>query len=199
MQCTAQTKSGKPCKSDAIRGGTVCRMHGGGSPKVQAKAAVRAEVERWGLSGKQAVDDPGETLLRLVTALRVKVERIGDAIQAKIDQGRELYGDEFTLESVLIGDTFVATQFETKKSGEYIRGLVKLEADAQNDLINASAKAIAAGLAERQVRLAERQGELLYAVMLAIATDPVLALTPAQRKAMPDVIDLHVARAVAGE
>ena len=39
--CTARRKNGQPCGAKAIRGGTVCRMHGGGAPQVKAAAAAR--------------------------------------------------------------------------------------------------------------------------------------------------------------
>ncbi len=41
-RCTAKSKStGKGCQSPAIAGGTVCRMHGGSAPQVQAAARER--------------------------------------------------------------------------------------------------------------------------------------------------------------
>lgn len=41
-QCTARGKHSKlPCRNDAIRGGNVCRMHGGSAPQVKKKAAQR--------------------------------------------------------------------------------------------------------------------------------------------------------------
>lgn len=41
MRCHARTRQGKQCGSKPIRGGAVCRMHGGGAPQVKAKAADR--------------------------------------------------------------------------------------------------------------------------------------------------------------
>ena len=42
MQCTATAKSsGNQCGRDAIRGGNVCRYHGGAAPQVQMAAARR--------------------------------------------------------------------------------------------------------------------------------------------------------------
>ena len=39
-RCTAKSKqSGEQCKRYAIKGGTVCKIHGGGIPVVKAKAA----------------------------------------------------------------------------------------------------------------------------------------------------------------
>ena len=42
MQCKAKAKStGKPCRRNAIAGGTVCQVHGGAAPQVKRKAAER--------------------------------------------------------------------------------------------------------------------------------------------------------------
>src|SRR5215217_291689 len=49
VQCRATSRAGKQRKNKAIPGGTVCRFHGGASPDVDSKAAVRAEVMNWGL------------------------------------------------------------------------------------------------------------------------------------------------------
>ena len=41
-KCVGHSKqTGKLCTQPAIRGGTVCRYHGGGAPQVQAKAKER--------------------------------------------------------------------------------------------------------------------------------------------------------------
>lgn len=41
-QCTAKSRqTGERCKNYAIRGGTVCRFHGGATPSVKRKAALR--------------------------------------------------------------------------------------------------------------------------------------------------------------
>lgn len=41
MRCVATRRNGEQCGSRPIRGGTVCRMHGGGAPQVKAKAEAR--------------------------------------------------------------------------------------------------------------------------------------------------------------
>ncbi len=187
MICTAKTKRGTPCKLHAVKGAKVCIRHGAAAPQVKAKAAVRAEVMKWTLG--DAVDDPGEVLLRLVTQSRMRVDSYAELIEQKIADGQELYGETFTLENILVGSTY----FEGQKTGEYIRGLVQLESQERDRLGMFAAKAIAAGLAERQVRLAERQGELLAELMRMITTDPEMGFTPAQREAMPHVLRRHLA------
>ena len=187
-QCTAKAKSsGGQCKRQAIPGGTVCRWHGGSVPKVAALAAVRVEVSKWQLG--DAVDDPGEVLLRLVTQSRMRVEQYAAVIELKVSE----LGPGMTLESVLIGDTMIAVEDGAEKSGEYIRGLVQLEAQERDRLANFCQKAIAAGLAERTVRMAERQGEMLAAVLMAVIGSSILGLSDAQRKVFPDVVRAELA------
>ncbi|MEX5636994.1 hypothetical protein [Parafrankia sp. FMc2] len=61
--------AGKPCRNPPVRGGTVCRMHGGSAPTVKAKAAERTADA--GLRGVLAgyditpVGDPFNELLTL--------------------------------------------------------------------------------------------------------------------------------------
>lgn len=80
-------------------------------------------------------------------------------------------------------------------TGEQIRGLAQLEAAERERCAGFAAKAVAAGLAQRQVELAERQGALLVELLTAMFDD--LGLTDEQREAAPDVLDRHL-RLVAG-
>lgn len=187
MNCSAKTKAGNPCGRHAVTGATVCAVHGGSAPQVKAMAAVRAEVSRWQLG--DAVDDPGEVLLRLVTQSRMRVEQYAAEIERKVAE----LGPGMTLESVLVGDTLVVGEFSETKVGEYIRGLVQLEAQERDRLAAFCAKAIAAGLAERTVRMAERQGEMLAAVLMAVIGSQILGLSDAQRKVFPDVVRAELA------
>jgi hypothetical protein len=182
----------KPCANAPIKGGTVCHAHGGQAPQIRRAAAVRAEVESWGLGDTTA--DPGEILLRLVTQSAMRAERYAklleqayeaaerlkqvDADQPVIDAASESDEDELPerqvarkdLERVfqvggvaaLIGKTYgISTTGHIFESGEALRGLAKLEADERDRCANFAAKAIAAGLAKRQVEIAEAQAKIV--------------------------------------
>lgn len=69
-QCSAASKqTGNRCKNYAIRGGTVCKFHGGGSAVVRRKAALRLAA---------LVDPAIATLGREM----VKAEKSSDRIRA---------------------------------------------------------------------------------------------------------------------
>jgi hypothetical protein len=44
-QCVATTRAGRRCGTQAMRGATVCRLHGGKAPQVQRRAMVRASFQ----------------------------------------------------------------------------------------------------------------------------------------------------------
>lgn len=73
-RCTARRVDGEPCRRFAIKGGTVCRTHGGAAPQVVAKAKVRLQ---------NAADLMARELLNLVTGAEseaVKLAAIRDAL-----------------------------------------------------------------------------------------------------------------------
>jgi hypothetical protein len=206
VQCKAISKnSGKQCKRKAIPGGTVCRYHGGGAQQVKAKAAVRAELIGWGL-GDTTVD-PGEVLLRLVTQSAARAERYAllleeayeaaerlkqahDAGELKIESSEMAETARRDLDRIfntggvaaLVGNTYgAAKDVGAYVTGEAIRGLADLEAQERDRCANFATKAVAAGLAERTVRIAERQGQLMVEMVQAALRE--VDLSPEQASA----------------
>lgn len=184
-------------------GSDVCDSHGGKAPQVKARAAVRAEVIAWGL-GDTTVD-PGEVLLRLVSQSAARVEFYGGLLRQAYEAAERLQRAETLPQSdllaaetaradlervlnhggvaALIGHTYAADkQAGVFATGEAIRGLAQLENAERDRCANFAAKAVAAGLAERQVRLAEKHGAMLAAVLAEVVrglgsdpTDPQVA------------------------
>jgi hypothetical protein len=135
--------------------------------------------------------DAGEVLLKLVTQAAYRVELYSSLLaEAYIlaEQGQEL--DPLMRKGgvgVLIGYRYgVDRMGNTFPVEEAIRGLVRLEAEERDRCANFATKAIAAGLAERQVRLAEQQGAMLYAVLNAVLGD--LNLSPQQEALVGEVV-----------
>lgn len=170
QQCLAILEKGQ-CERWALRGATVCNDHGGQLPNVKRKAVVLGELMDWGLT--DTTEDPGEILLRLVTQSSRRVALYSYLLMQAYEHA-ELIGRESQMPSfpsgvqALIGGTFSATNDgHVYQTGEQIRGLVALEAQERDRCANFATKAIAAGLAERQVRIAERVGESIVAAITA--------------------------------
>lgn len=211
--------TGQPCKNSANKGGTVCNAHGGRAKQVRAKAAIRAELEDWGLGDTNV--DPGEVLLKLVSQSAARAERYARLLEEAYDAAERLkaaHDAEELIETVegfeetsamqvaredlrrifstggvaaLIGHTYDSSKDGgIYATGEQIRGLADLEAKERDRCANFAAKAVAAGLATRQVELAERQGALIAQLLLAVFDE--LDLTDAQREVAPDVLDRHL-------
>ncbi len=170
------TNPHEPCQRYPRKGSKVCDSHGGRAPQVKAKAEVRAEVERWGLGDPDV--DPGKTLLRLVSQSSGRVEHYA------AEQARVVDLCDGDLQKALVGEVWVTDENGgSHKSGEYIRALTRLEADERDRLANFCKLAIAAGLAERQVRLAEHLGaefaQVIAGVARALGHDPAEPATAA--------------------
>ena len=77
-QCTAKSKrSGERCKR-VVRGGGVCRMHGGAAPAVRAKQLARVAVQQAALDVRSvnpsmAPASPGEVMLDQMQSARERV------------------------------------------------------------------------------------------------------------------------------
>lgn len=177
-RCTARRSNGEPCKRWATNGALVCTSHGSRAPQVAAKAKVRAAVAAWGLGDEHV--DPAETLLRLLSQSRWRADHYAAEMERQVQ--------EHGLADTLIGDTLVIDPQSGAqvKVNEYVRGLARLEAEERDRCANFAKLAIAAGLAERQVRIAEKQGALIEQVLTAAFGE--LELTEGQRAAAPAAI-----------
>jgi hypothetical protein len=181
-KCSRKRADGQPCKANAVRGTDPlsCRRHTGKSlAKVRAEVAVRQEVLAWGLGDTRT--DPGELLLRLVTQAALRADAYARELARVVD---ERDGD---LKKALTGDSYTTggeDGDQPVKTGEYIRAITKLEADERDRAANFATKAIAAGLAERQVRLAERQAELAAQFVHAVLDELGVGGTPQAQAAI---------------
>lgn len=177
-KCKGRKKNGSPCGSWAIRGSMVCAQHGGMAPQVRAKAKVRAELESWGLG--ETTLDPGEVLLRLLSQATWRAERYSLAISEQVER----HG----LHEALVGDRFVVDPNTGSliKIDEFIRGLAQLENAERDRAAKFAEMAIKAGLAERQVRLAERQGLIIEKVLTRVFSE--VGLTEEQQAMAPAII-----------
>lgn len=183
--CTSLSKrSQQLCRGPALRGTDKCPSHGGKAiERAKAEGQVRLEAMKWGL-GDSTVD-PGEVLLRLVTQSAARAEKYAAVMGQLVAEHDGDLRKALTANTYTVGEDGSAT-----KTGEYVRAMARLEADERDRCATFATKAVAAGLAERQVRLAERQGAMLAQVIKAILDD--LGLTAAQQALVGEVVPRHL-------
>src|SRR5262245_47414799 len=74
LRCGARTRAGKPCQSPAVRGGTRCRMHGGGAASGALPGNQNALTD--GLYTRNAIEERRQVmdLLRRSRSLIKEIE-----------------------------------------------------------------------------------------------------------------------------
>lgn len=170
-QCTATNRQGGRCKRWAIRGGTVCAMHGGKIPNVKA-AAERRLAEREALLALEAFGipievDPHTALLQELHRTAGAVAWVG-AIVAGLSREEEYLDDEGHAKDTLVwgitkqkqGGDDEGTTWEAKPNIWY-----ELWARERKHLTEVAAACVKAGIEERRIQLAEDQGRLLAVVI----------------------------------
>lgn len=172
-------------------------MHSGKTGKrAKAQGAVVVELSRWGLTDETV--DPAETLLRLLAQSRRRADLYAELLQKAFD------GDpDFPAElggaglSALVGFKYALTRDgDPVAVEEATRGLAELEAAERDRCARFAKLALDAGIAERQVRLAEQQG-----AMVADVIDRVLAalgLSDEQRALVPTIVPRELRAVTAG-
>ena len=173
-QCIATSRrSGERCKRHALAGATVCSKHGGSAPQVKAAAARRVEAERAAAAvariGLRVEGDPIAHMLDVIAYQAGMVAYWRSVVEA-LDDDSLTWG---TTKVKIGGDDGGETQ-EAKPHIAY-----SLLDEAQSKLVRYCAEALKAGVAERQVRLAEQQGSLMSALQRAVLSrmlDAVLGL-----------------------
>lgn len=206
-KCTATARTGNQCGNWAVKGASVCRMHGGSAPQVRQAAKARAAsidahhaAERMVARAGVGVD-PIEHLLESLHRAAALVEVWG-AMVAGLDARAEAYADahgtirgeigyrEASSESpdeleVVSRDALIVLN----RSGMgQVHPFVQEYTQALERRARFAKLCIDAGVAERQVRIAEQQGALLAQVIRGILTD----LGVQDRPEVPAIVRRHL-------
>jgi hypothetical protein len=207
MQCSAHSRNGNQCRAKAVKGATVCRMHGGSAPQVKRAAEVRAarmqahaEAERMvALAGVEA--DPMQHLLdslyraaalmavwgQMVAALDAKAaEEAAEHDRLRGELGySEAAEDSYDTLVVHSRDRLLALD---RHSMAQVHPFVAEYQQALERRAKFAKLCIDAGIAERQVEIAEEQARLIADVIRGILTD----LGVADRPEAPAVVRKHL-------
>lgn len=191
-KCKAKKSNGQPCGKWPRHGQDVCETHGGNAPQALAAASRRVAdqvaeqaVKTYGLP----VDvSPTEALLDEVKWTAGHVAWLREQVQA---MEREALTWGLTKREDHGATEFPGVNLTEQATPNVWLDLYQRE---RKHLLDVCKAAIACGIAERQVRLAEQQGAMLASVIRAILDD--LGLTAEQAARVGEVVPRHL-RAVA--
>lgn len=161
-----------------------CKLHGGATASHTAAARVEQARQAVATYGLARTVDPAQALLEEVHRTAGHVAWL-QAKVAELEEADLVWGVTDEVEKT-------ATEFPgtdtTRKAA--VNVWLELYRAERKHLTEVCAKAIACGIAERQIKLAEQQGAMLASVIGRILDD--LELTPAQRTKVPEVVPRHL-------
>lgn len=173
-----RNRDGRPCGGQPLRGSDLCNIHLI-NPKSRAKAVLRAEVMDtmgWGLDEVADVD--------LVQFALTRIKQAGKRADGYAAKLRELTGASDDFVDVVVGDAYG----EGGKTGEYVRGLVRLEGEERDRAMGWVFKALSVGVEAKRVELAQAAQAQMAEVLREFLAHPELQLSAAQRAVAPAVL-----------
>ena len=166
--CHARKKNGSACRAFAGQGTDHpgigrCKFHGGSTRTHRQHAVIQEAQRRMVKLGRAVEMHPTEALLSMLHLASGHVAWLREEI-ARLDD---------------------------LSSGEG-PALVTLYGEERDRVAKVAKACLDAGVAERQIRLAEQYGSALADVLGAVFADPELGLAREQRAVLPDVLRRHL-------
>jgi len=190
VRCSARSsRSGERCRAFAVHGASVCVAHGGRAPQVRRKAAVnvardRALAEARRLGGTIDVG-PHEVLLDAVREAAANVEVLRGYVAH--------LGVEVAEDGAI---ALPEQRIEWEKGGTHVPArvhiLLALYSEERDRLVRFSKLAIDAGVAERQVRVAEQQAQRLGQAFGRALDAAAEVITPDARAALQKALAVEL-------
>ena len=193
-RCGAKSRQhGGPCKLRAGHGTDhpgfgLCRMHGGNVAAHKKRAAELEMIDMGRVMGMPIDVDPVQALLNVIRMTAGEVEYATLMVAGlSPDQAVETFTEEQSGSEISYTKTTnVAT----------LNIWIRTRHDAMDRLARYAKMAIDAGVAERQVRVAERMGGMLGNLITAVLGE--LKLSPAQAEIAPMVVQRQLALVAGG-
>lgn len=166
--CGAKNRQGKPCKLPAGHGTSHvgegrCRRHGGSSPQAEVAGAVALARREAMVMGQPLPVQPHDALLECIQIAAGEVRYASDRI-AELSENDAVGPVVTTLTRPLKYEKGAESEIERveeiRHEAPALHIWITVRHQAMDRLVNYSKIALAAGIAERQVRIAEQQGEL---------------------------------------
>lgn len=174
----------------------MCASHGAKAPQVKAAAAERVRqaeiVEAARVYGVPREVEPALGLLEEVYRTAGTISWLGDIV-AGLEPPDIVFGTTRLERSTGTGtgqrggDTESTTAVREAKLNLWVELLFR----ERKHFAEVCARAVALGLAGREVQIAEQQGRLVASIVRAILGDEVLALSPAQLEHASEVVSRH--------
>ena len=193
-RCAAHTRLGRPCKGAPLTGLNKCRLHIGMSLEAARKAGKQALVL---IEARKAMVvlglpvtglDPFDALLEEIARTAGHVRWLQALLQGL--KPEELVWGRTSKEHSVGDDPKGNYQVVKHEAAPSI--WMDLYQKERAHLTNVCKVAIGAGIAERQVKLAEEQGEMIVKILKATLGDPRLGLSVEQQEAAKHVVGAHL-------
>lgn len=174
-KCGAKTRQGKPCGKVAGWGTSHvgvgrCKLHGGASPNAEVAGAVQLARREAVVMGCPLDIDPHEALLECLRIAAGEVAYASSKVAA-------------------LEKPTMMTMF-----GPQLDTWITVRQSAMDRVVTYSKIAIAAGIEERKVRLAEAEGAMLAEVIRLVLDD----LGVSHRKELPGILRRRLEEASTG-
>lgn len=203
FECTKQrSRQRGDCHQAAVSGTAVCANHGGKSLNVlKAEGAANKAMTAFSALAGAVTLEPGRAVLAMLQMSWLRLHLYAGLLEAQLAaQGGTADDVPVDLNDVepdsgdgpktggLIGHTYAPAKGDGGRvvTGEAPRALVVLEAAERDRIVRYAKVAHDMGIAEREVKLAEQQGQLLAQVITQVLGD--LDLTPGQQAKAPAAI-----------
>ncbi len=172
----------------------MCASHGAKAPQVKAKAAERVRqaeiVEMARVYGLPREVEPAVGIREEIWRTAGAISWLGEIV-AGLEQQDVIFGttrlERSSGTGQRAGDVESSTAVREAKLNLWVEQLFR----ERKHFAEICAKAVALGLADREVQLAEQQGHMVAAVVLAILSDKALELSRAQLERAPEIVSRH--------